>query len=136
MVFTPELGQEILALIQSRNWKVSYEFRHNGNPDLFQSMDTVFDQVAEVLELVPRYHIFPASLDYETFIQGVIADTLQVPRVTIDGESRIVFGFGLREDHCFFVTNTIVHIPSADREPKPYTYMLEALQTLETFTPA
>ncbi|PCJ59078.1 MAG: hypothetical protein COA73_09350 [Candidatus Hydrogenedentota bacterium] len=134
MVYTKELGEQILKLIHDKNWKVSYEFRHNGNPDLFQPMDVVYGQVAEVLELVPRYHIFPASLDYDTFIQAVIADTIQIPRVTINGESRIVFGFGLREDHCYFVTNTIVYIPSADREAKPYPFMLEALETLETFT--
>lgn len=132
-LFTPELGTRILQKIHSKNWKVIYEHRNYGKPENFQPIEEIFGQVADTLDYKPRYHVYPASIPFETFINGVINETLQVPRVTINGESRIVFGFGIREDHCFFVTNTTIDMQSADRETKDYQFMLDALDTLEEF---
>ena len=132
--FTPELGAELLDKIQSRNWKVVYEIRNYGKAVDFQPIEEIFNQVAETLSIEPRYHIYPASISYDTFIDGVIKETLQVPCVNIDDQMRIVFGFGIRDDHCYFVTNSFVEIRSADRSPRSYQYMLDALDTLETFS--
>ena len=131
--FTDEIGDQVLELIHQKNWKVCYEFRHEGDKDKFQTFEEVYHQVAERLEIGPRCHVFPAPLNFDAFIQGLTLDALQIPKVTIQGESRVLFGFGLREDHCFLVTNSTPHAPSADREPKDYEYMLDALETLEEF---
>jgi hypothetical protein len=132
--FTPELGAELLEKIQSKRWKVVYEDRNHGDLDQFQPIEEIFKQVAETLSNEPRYRIYPATIPFEAFINGVINETLQVPRVTIKDESRIVFGFGIRDDHCCFVTNTKVDIKTADRDPKDYQYMLDAFGSLETFS--
>lgn len=131
--FTPELSTELLHKIQSKNWKVVYEYRNHYSTQDFQPIEEIFQQVAETLKCGPRYHIYPASIPFETFINGIIRETLQVPQVTIDGELRIVFGFGIRDDYCYFVTNSAVEIKSADRTRKDYKFMLDALGTLEKF---
>ena len=131
--FTVEIGAKALRLIQAANWRVHFEHRHHGDATKFQSLEDIFNQVAEDLKIGPRYHVFPAPLDFDAFIRGVTLGTLQLPRVTIGGQSRILFGFGMRGDHCYFVTNDTPHAPSADREPKNYEYMLDALETLEPF---
>jgi hypothetical protein len=134
MLFTPELGDTILGLILSKRWMVCYEFRYNGDPSKQQSMDQVYEQVAETLDIVPRYHLFPKGMPFQAFIMGLSSGKIDPPHVTIDGERRIFFGFGLREDHCFFVTHPTMDPPAADRAPKPYEFMLDSLQTLEPFT--
>lgn len=133
--YSKELSKQILEKIEQKNWKVVYEYRNHGNPNDFQPIEEVFNQVAESLNTEARYHLYPAGIDFDLFIKGVIAETLQVPRVTINGESRIVYGFGLRDDHCYFVTNTEVSVRTADRDPKDYEFLLDALDTLETFSP-
>ena len=132
-IFTPELGEKILRLVGEKNWKVCYEYRNFGSPGDYQSLEDVFGQLARSLKIGPRYHVFPGPISFEYFSKGLVSETLQTPMVTIAGAQRIVFGFGLREDYCFFVTNTRKHGPSADREPKEYEYMLEALETLEAY---
>ena len=108
-----------------------YEFRHHGELDKHQSMENVFNQVAEALEIGPRYHLFPGLLSFDEFSIAFAMEQIEPARVTIAGERRIVFGFGLREDHCYFVTHTSMDSPRADRQPKDYEYMLDALRTLE-----
>ena len=111
-----------------------YEYRNHGNSGEFQPIEEVFGQVVDSLKDGPRYHIYPAEIPFDVFINGVINDTLQIPSVTINGESRLVFGFGIRDDHCYFITNIDVQMRTADREPKSYEYMLDALDTLDEFT--
>jgi hypothetical protein len=132
--FTPELGSEILEKIHQKRWKVIYEYRNHGNPNDFQPIEEIFDQEADILEAGPRYHVYPAGIPFGIFIKGVVDETLQVPRVTIGGESRILYGFGIRDDHCYFVTNLTIDVRSADRGPKEYQFMLDALDTLEEFS--
>ena len=132
--FTPELGAEILEMIHSRNWKVVYENRNHGNPDDFQPIEEIFEQEVSELFDGPRYHIYPAQISFDVFIGGVVRDTLQMPRVIVDDESRLVFGFGIRDDHCFFVTNLGIEMRTADRGQKSYEFMLEALDTLQSFS--
>jgi hypothetical protein len=131
--FTPALGTDILQKITSRKWKVVYEYRNHCNPDDFQPIEDVFAQEVESLKEGPRYHIYPAEIPFEIFINGVINETLQIPRVIIGGKYRLVFGFGIRGDHCYFVTNIDTQMRTADREPKSYNYMLDALDTLDEF---
>ena len=132
-LFTPDVGTRMLQLIHKKNWKVCYEWRNWGNPDAHQSMEEIFAQVATSLENGPRYHVYPGTLEFNEFMKGAIEARIQLPRVTIAGEKRILFGFGIRDDHCFFVTNDQVQIASADREPKDYDFVLAALETLESF---
>lgn len=131
--FTQELGNSFLKLIEEKNWKVCYEFRHHGDISKRQTMEDVFGQVAETLEIGPRYHLFPGPLGFNAFTMALAMERVEPAQVTIAGERRIVFGFGLREDHCFFVTHPTMDSPAADRQPKDYEYMRDALETLEPF---
>lgn len=131
--FTPELGDRILELIRRKNWKVCYEFRHHGDPARQQSMEVAYSQVAKTLSFVPRYHVFPGPLLFDEFSVALAEERLQLPKVTVANKKRILFGFGIREDSCFFVTNTVNHAPSADRVPKDYEFVVAALETLEEF---
>ena len=74
--FNPELGTELLHKIHSKNWKVVYEHRNHDTTQDFQPIEEIFRQVAETLECGPRYHIYPASIPFETFINGIIKETL------------------------------------------------------------
>ena len=133
-LFTAELGAEMHQKILDKNWKVIYEYRNHGKEGEFQSIEEIFKQVADTITTDVRYRVYPAKIPFETFISGVINDTIQLPRVMIDGESRILFGFGIREDHCYFVTNSSIQMQSADRQSKDFQFMLDALDTLEEFS--
>jgi len=123
----------MLHLIQSKNWKVCYEWRKADESGEYQSMEEIFHQVADSLENGPRYYVFPQPVSFDEFMEGAIKESIQLPRVKIAGEFRYLFGFGIRDDECFFVTNSDVHLRSADREPKEYDFVLAALETLEEF---
>lgn len=131
--FTKQMGEKILDLVLRKDWKVCYEYRRHGEGTEYQSLEEVYAQEAETLDIGPRYHVFPGPLSFDKYSRLLILDRIQIPMVTIEGERRVLFGFGLREDDCFFVTNTDTHAPSADRIPKTYEFVLEALETLEPF---
>ncbi len=132
--FSYEIGAEILRLVEQKKWKICYEFRNFGDPDGFQSMEEVFEQRATVLEIGPRYHIFPGAMPFDRFSMLIAMENIAMPRVTIADENRYLFGFGLRDDYCYFVTNSSTYGPTADREPKEYDFMLDGLKTLEEYS--
>ena len=133
MQFTIELGETIRGLIYQKNWKVCYEWRNHGDDSKYQSIEEVFSQESNSLEIGPRYYVLPGPLTFDEFSLAFVKQQLQIPIVLIEGEKRFLFGFGLRQDDCFFVTNDTMHGPTADREPKSYEFMLEALHELEYF---